>query len=689
MLVSLQWLREFVATDRDPEGVSRSLTMAGLAVESRQTVEDDVLLELDISTNRPDCLSHHGVARELGAATAQTLRPLEASRGPLQESSTPASSRLQVEVAAPEACARYCARVLEDVHIQPSPSAVAQRLERLGQRTINNAADLTNYVLQEMGQPTHAFDADLLRGERIIVRYAHPGEKLLALDDVEYTLHPEDLVIADAERPVALAGVIGGKETAISGRTRRVVLESAWFAPLGIRRTAQRHAIRTDASYRFERGADPLALAVAADRIAARLQQQAGATVLAGLIDVSPRVFQSRSVLLRAASLHRLLGVVIPAAQVERHLTALGCLCQADSDSWSVTPPSWRPDLRGEADLIEEVARLHGFDRFPSRLPAFSGAVENLPTAEMESRVRRTLRGRGYAEVIALTFAAREECEALAPGVVPIAMRNPLSEEAAVLRTTPLPSMLHLLRNNLNRGNSNLRLFELGKVYTRTVAQDGVPNVTFDETTVLCLGACGAAEAATWASPERAYDFFDLKGEVEALIQGVAVPDAEWRRPSPEDDIFHPGRAAEVRCDGTRVARLGQLHPELAAGWKFKEPVYLAELNWELLSRLGPRPAGFVAPSRFPASERDFSFQFSDTVEWVAIQQAISALQLPTLNLLQPREVFRGGPIPAGEYSLLLRATFQRPDRTLREEEIQHAAELIIQTLTHLGGRQR
>jgi len=689
MLVSLQWLREFVATDPDPAAVAQSLTMAGLAVEARQAVDDDVLLELDITTNRPDCLSHYGVARELAAATGQALRGLAATRGPLQESATPASSRLQVEIAAPVACARYCARILDEVRIEPSPAGIAQRLERLGQRAINNAADLTNYTLQEMGQPTHAFDADLLRGARLVVRYARPGEKLLALDEVEYTLAAEDLVIADAERPVALAGVIGGKETAISARTRRVVLESAWFAPLGVRRTAQRHGLRTDASYRFERGADPLALAVAADRIAARLQQQTGATVLAGVIDVRAQEFSSLPVTLRGGALQRLLGVAVPAAAVERILTALGCQMHGGPDTWSVTPPSWRSDLRREADLIEEVARLHGFDQFPSRFPSFSGAVAVHPAAVMESRARHTLRGRGYAEAIALTFAAREECEALAPDRLPVSISNPLSTEAAVLRTTPLPSMLHLLRNNLNRGNGNLRLFELGKLYCRTHADTPGAATVPGEQAVLCMGACGLAEAPTWAAAGRPYDFFDLKGEVEAVLQGFAIPPPAWQRPAADQELFHPVRAAEVFCDGTRVARFGQLHPRLAAAWKFKEPIFLAELDWALLARMGTRPAGFLPPSRFPASERDFSLQFPDEVDWEAIQQAVTGLKLETLHALQPKEVFRGKTIPAGHYSLLIRATFQRLDRTLRDEEIQAAAERMIQALTQLGGHQR
>lgn len=707
MRVSLNWLREFLAPEvgrLSREQAAEALTMAGLTVEGSAAAEGDALLDLELTTNRPDALGHYGVARDLGAALGIGLRPLSESQPRIEESGAAAGDRLTVRIEAEADCARYCARVIEGMTPGPAPTEVTARLELLGQRAINNAADLTNYTLLETGQPTHAFDADTLEGGEIRVRRARAGETLVTLDEVERRLDPEDLVIADARRPVALAGVMGGLATAIGAKTRRVVIESAWFEPTRIRRTAQRHGLHTDASHRFERGADPEICGWVADRIAARLRAAAGGTILQGRIDVYPRRWEAPRITLWGETVRRLLGVEIGEAEARRILTALGMTVEqggvasgtTGGRGWklNVAAPSWRPDLQEEVDLVEEVARIHGYGRFPARLPSFAGGARRTESARAEERIRTRLRAQGYAEAVALSFAAESECRALggerAP--VPVAIQHPISEEAAVMRTSALPAMLHLLLYNLNRGQAEARLFEIGKAYGRVGpavadADRREPRHWVEERRVVTLGAAGRAEPIGWAQSGRTFDFYDLKAAVKAVLEGFGTPNLEIVRLA--DPAFHPGRGAAFWLKGRRIARFGQLHPERAAEWKLKVEAYLAEIDLEPLLALGPREAQYAPPPKYPASERDFSFLFTDEVSWAQVRQAVTGLNLAALAELTPIEVFRGGSVPSGQYSLLLRARFQLADRTLREEEVGAHAERILGALTALGGTQR
>lgn len=707
MRVSLEWLRAFVGPEgaRHPAAaVAETLTMAGLAVENVTELGADAILELDVTANRPDALGHYGVARDWAAAAGLALRGLADSQPALLESGEAAEAAFRVTVEAPEDCARYCARVVEGITVGPAPETVRDRLAKLGQHAINNAADVTNYTLWELGHPTHAFDAEKLEGGEIRVRRARVGETLVTLDGVERELSPEDLVIADARAPVALAGVMGGLATAVGPATRQVVIESAWFEPARIRQMAQRHGLHTEAAHRFERGADPEICGLAADRVAGGLQAAGGGVVLRGRVEAYPRRWTRLRIALRGAAVRRLLGAEIGREEAGRILAALGIGAEVDSPNgereggrdWGImaTPPSWRPDLREEVDLIEEVARIHGYGQFAARLPAFAGAAQAAPAEAMEDAVRARLRGLGYAEAVALSFAAADECRNFAPQVRPVRIQRPVSEEAAILRTSALPAMVHLLAYNLHRGHAGPRLFEIGRVYAAREeprAEDASaarePGAWVEERRVLALGAAGRAEPVGWAQSGRAFDFFDLKAAVEAVLSGFDLAAAETRRRAAP--VFHPGRAAEIWSDGRMVAALGQLHPARAAEWKLKGEIYLAEVDLEALYASGAKPARYAPPPRYPASERDFSFFFADAVEWVRIQAAVRALDLPALAEVQPVEVFRGGAVPAGAYSLLLRARFQLGERTLREEEIAEQAGRIVAALTALGGRQR
>ncbi len=677
MFISLEWLKEFTDWPEPPAELAERLTGIGLAVAGMGGTPEAPVLELELTSNRPDCLSHYGVAREVAALAQSPLRAPEAppSRAP--------AAGLKVVIESPEGCARYSARLLElpaGGASRPLPPRMRARLEAMGQAPIHLLPDLSNYTMFELGQPTHAFDADRLRGGELRVRQARPGESLVTLDEIERKLDPADLVIADAERPVALAGVIGGLETAISPATRRVAIESAWFEPALVRRAAGRHGLRTDAGYRFERGADPLAAAPAADRIAARAAELAGAAVV-GAVDCVAREWRAPEIELSTGFLARLLGLAPPAEEIEAILRRLGfTVAPPNGQTWTVRAPSWRADIKIEAGLAAEVARMWGYQRIPARLPAFKGAVARPEPVRLQSQAREKLRGRGYSEAVSLSFAGEAECARFAPGRLPVRMLNPLNEEEAWLRTTLAPSLLRLLQANQNRDREGARLFEIGKVYARRESSEG----GVEEELRLALGGYGASGG--W-NDRREYGFFELKGDIELLLAGFQLPGLEWR--PAEAGWCHPGRAAEIRAGGRRLGIAAELEPGLAEEWKFRRPPLVAELDLEKMLAAGAAAPQFRPPSRYPGARRDFSFIFDERVSWSEIAAALSGLRQPGWQGAAPLEIFRGGNIPAGRRSILLRAGWQLDDRTLRDEEVQRSAEAVRAALTALGGQQR
>jgi phenylalanyl-tRNA synthetase beta chain len=677
MKLSPAWLREFVDAKADDRRLAQDLTSVGIAVESIIGEGRDAVFEMEIGTNRPDAMNHYGVAREASVIYNLPLRTID--------SKLPAATGkadFVIEIADKAGCARYTSRIIRDVSIKPSPDAISKRLMLVDQRPINNAADATNYTLWEMGHPTHVFDLDLLQGGKILVRRAFSGETLKTLDGVERKLTPEDLVIADAVKPVALAGVMGGFDTMITDETRNILIEAAWFDPATVRKCARHHGLHTDASHRFERGADFEATTKACDRVAELILESAGGKLAGGVIDAVARQVDLAPVALRLSEVQRILGEKLETNEIFRILQQLGFELMPErggDPDFTVRIPSWRLDVEREIDLIEEVARLHGFDKFANTLPAYAGAVVDSPDAEKDAKLRAALLALGYDEAVSLTFISHEDAETFSSARV-IELANPQSETASVMRSSLVPGMLNMLAYNLNRGADNVLLFEAGSVFEATEAGAAEPKR-------ICMGATSptAQRAQGWGT--RDGGFFDLKGDVENLLHSFQHKSLKYDAQTA--DYYYPGRSARALMDGALVAQFGQLHPDIAAARKLHQNVFIAEIYLDRLYAQGMRVVRYQPLPRYPAVERDFSFVFDDGVTFEKIEQVVVGLGLSELRSFVPVEIFRQGNVPAGKYSLLLRARFQSAERTLREDEVAQWSARIIKSLEGLGGKLR
>jgi len=708
MKISPQWLRDFVDLNVNYHQLADDLTLAGIAVESVSGEGDGAIFEMDITTNRPDAMNHYGVARECSAIYDLPLKAIEpqlpgasaaraASTGARSGTTEVVPSRvahspvqpgedarppLSIEIQDEQGCARFTGRVMRNVTIKPSPEKIATRLGLLDQRPINNAVDATNYTLWEMGKPTHVFDLDLLEGGKIVVRRARDGEVLKTLDGVERKLTSDDLVVADAKKPVGLAGTMGGFDTMITEKTRNILIESAWWDPVTVRKMSRRHGLHTDASHRFERGADYESTVLSCNRVAELILHSGGGELVGKPIDVVARRLDQAPVALHLSEVHRILGEKLEAAEILRILRRLGFELipePGEEIEFTVQVPSWRLDVEREIDVIEEIARLHGYDKFANTLPAYVGSVVELPEAEKDNRLRTSLLALGYNETISLTFISHQDAEQFS-AVPVIELANPLSEEASVMRTSMVPGMLNMLAYNLNRGSDNIRLFEAGNVFE--AAGDKTA-----ECKRICMGATGSALNTSVHQATRAMSFFDLKGDVETLLAAFQHGGVEYKADAA--DYYHPGRSACAVMDGEVVAQFGLIHPEIAAGRKLKQDIFVAELYLDRLFKRGLRAVRYEALPRYPAVERDFSFVFDNSVAFATIEKAVAGLGLSDLRSFVPREIFRGGAIPAGKYSLLLRATFQSRERTLREDEVARRSSQIVKALEGLGGTLR
>jgi phenylalanyl-tRNA synthetase beta chain len=684
MFISYEWLKDFLELSLSPAELRDRLTMVGLAIDAVETHAADSVLDVEVPSNRPDCLSHIGIAREVSVIESQPLR--SPKRYPLKgEGST--SSLTSVEIKDLDLCPRYAARIVRGVKIGPSPDWLAKRLETIGQRPINNVADITNYILHELGQPLHAFDFAKLGGQRIVVRRAAAGEKLKTLDGVERVLTADMLVIADAKKPVALAGVMGGEDSEISAQTTDVLIESAYFNPHSVRQTARQLGMDTEASRRFERGADCDGVLRAQQRCVELICALAGGVATEDALDVYPQPLNERVISLRPERITELTSLTVASEEIVRILTGLGFETTADRLSFRV--PSWRIDVEQEEDLVEEVARHTGYEKIGSELPPSNSSGEYQP-AEMKQRsLRRALNAFGFDEAINFSFIQQDTRFDLIPSLSghenhQPQLANPIIEDAAWMRSTLLPGLLESVRHNLNHGIRDVRLFEIGRIFS--ISKRGeLPQ----ESLALALVATGGALEESRAQAERELDFFDLKGALEAAV--------DWMNLSPL--TFAPSAARHLRVgqsavinsgDGTAIGTIGRLAESVGTSYKFRQPVYVLELD---LGALLHGPAKLIQYSplpRYPSVTRDISLLVNRNVALDEIIAAVHNEQVADCSDVKLVGTFAGGNIPTGKRSVTLRLEYRSDERTLRDEEVEaYHSRLTARLLDTFGAEQR
>lgn len=650
------------------DGVLRVAAPAGTPLGAVVDLADTVW-ELNITPNRSDCLSHRGVARELAAVLEAKLVPIKPR---LREKGAPGEVTVAIED--PRGCPHYTARVIRGVKVGPSPLWVRLRLERCGMRSINNVVDATNLVVLELGQPLHAFDAAKLAGNQIVVRRARAGESAMLLDGKERKLDPADLVIADAARPVALAGVMGGANSEVSATTADIVLESAYFDPVTVRKSSKRHGLHTEASHRFERAVDPAAVALALDRCAELIVKLAGGAVAPGRIEQGEGVLPPPSVTLRPARIARILGIDVPAADIKGILRRLGCEIAKAGGNFVVVPPSWRPDLSMEIDLIEEIARLYGYDKIPAVAPLSPLASAPGPLLERTLAARLWMQDQGFHEAVTYSFIAPEWAERLrlagaeAHG---IKVGNPLTVEQSVMRTLLLPSLLDAAQSNLRRGNAAVKIFDQSRVF-----HDGDP---IEERLHLGAAAFGAWDDSVWAGKDRPADFYDLKGVLEGLLARLGLTATYSRGEQP---FLHPGMAAKVGVAGKTVGWIGALHPEVAR--KLDLPGgFVFEIDLDALPVAATTAP--VVPSKYPAVMRDVAFLIAAETPAGEVADTLRGAGPAVLESVVLFDAYAGAAL-GGKKNLAYHLRFQAPDRTLTDDEVDAAVTAMVKAVEQAYG---
>jgi phenylalanyl-tRNA synthetase beta chain len=691
MKIVYNWLKDFVEVKASPDELASRLALSGTNIGGIENGAHGAVIDAEVSSNRPDCLGHYGIAREVSAVFQVPLKPV--SPKPKESAAAKASDAARVEIQGPDLCGRFTGRVIRGVKIQPSPTWLKERLEASGVASINNVVDATNYVMLELGHALHAFDYDKVRDHRIVVRQARASEKIRTLDGIERVLAPGICVICDGDgsRAVGIGGIMGGAETEISFSTKNILIECAWFDPIAVRRATRALKLHTEASTRFGRGADPEMAELASRRCAELILQLAGGELLSGVVDVYPGKRTPKKIQLTRAELLRVMGADVPDKQIESSLSALGFApVRVDQNrgaegsllaAWECTQPSWRAEVEREIDLIEEVARVYGLDKFPARLPAARQGAARLPHFESEARLRERLIGLGYREILTIPHVA-ENRDALfrPPDAQPARLANPLSEEANVLKSTGIVTMAAALEWNLNRGQRNVRLFEIGRHYRLRGAESV-------ETPILTIGATGQAREKGLYDTAREYSFADLKGDLDAL--GALAGGATWSEGGAS--WLHPARRGRISVPGGPLGEAGELTRRVADELKLRQEIFLAELQLQSLYaaiRAAKESRKYEAVPRFPGVERDFSLLLSDGMHFSEVVAAIRSLKIPEVAAVEAVDFFRGKNVPAGKYSLLVRVTLQSRETTLTEAQLTDFSARIVAALEKQVGAQ-
>lgn len=640
---------------------------------------DDFMMEVGVTPNRADLLSVRGLAREISAVTGAAFKDKIVK---VEEPGEPVERFVQVSIENDAPCARYTARVITGVKVGPSPDAIKRRLEAHGVRSVNNVVDVTNLVLLETGQPLHAFDLDLVKGGSIDVRLAGEGETIETIDGKVRKLDPSMLVIADSVGPVALAGVMGGKLTEVSDTTTNILLESAWFEPSSVRRTSRKTALSSDSSYRFERGVDIEGVTAALDMAAEMIKELAGGVVASGMIDLYPEPFKPASIEFRRKRAEDLLGITLTDKGIKEIFDRLGIVSRVSSEGVvSVTAPSYRFDIRSETDLVEEVARIYGYDSIPTTLPMarlMPGRTGRL--FSIRSRTKEILTNLGFFEVVNYSFVSREMfCLGGTEDKKGVTILNPLSEDQSVMRDSILPSLLENLRKNIAKKNDQVKIFEFAPVF---ISGGKLPGERWQASGLMY----GLRWDESWNLTKEGLDFYDVKGVVERLLDGLGIDGFEVKRAG--SPVFHPGKSASLTIDGVAAGVFGEAHPDVVERYGLKKAPLLFDLDIDALAVKFGDIKKYSALPKFPESTRDIAFIVSEDKTYEEIIRSIEELDTKLIEKVELFDVYCGSNIPPGTKSMALRIVYRLMERTLTGTEVDEIHAQVSRRLTEKFGAQ-
>jgi len=693
MKIQLDWLRDYVDIDMSAKELGHLLTMAGLEIEAQETVElsdgaRTEVLELNVTPNRGYCLNYFGVAREVATLLDKPYRypdfaaKLEKVWGPdlIEE-------KLAVDNQELELCSRYSGIIIENIRLGPSPQWLADRLIAIGLRPVNNIVDVTNFVLMECGQPLHAFDRELVKSSSIVVRRATKDEAFTSIDGKVLKLDEDALVIADANEPIALAGIMGGANSQVTESTRHIILESANFDPITVRKGSKKYGLRSDSSIRFERGVDIECVIPAQARAALLIQELAGGTILKGRVDIYPSPPKIKTVSLRISRVNQILGYSLPASKIENYLSCLGMKVfgPKDGEVFNVEIPTSRPILAGEIDLIEEIARLNGFDKIEVTSPlARISPVRFTPKQSAIRLVKDVLDHIGFSEVITYSFidslSARRFHSAfsVASEMDVIALSNPISAEMEVMRPSLLPGLIQSVIKNFTKGQKQLKVFEFGNVFMRG------KQCKREEKTALAVLVAGVYENNIWKQTGKSYDYFDLKGILYSVTEQIKLKLKE--QPESVRPFMLKGKSVELVANDQVCGYFGELSPSVIRQYALPQHCVVFELDFDKLTLALPKPIRFAPLPRFPETYRDISILIDKTVASGDVSNRISQVGAPLLRKVELYDHFGGKKIQEGKRSLTYALTFQSAERTLIDEEVNPIFEKIVETLSSQFG---
>ncbi len=684
MNISYNWLKDLIEIDLSPTDLARKLTNVGLAVEGIHEFGDDYVFDIDVTSNRGDCLSHLGVAREIGAISGSRLEENLESETWNLESGTWNLELVRVEDA--DLCPRFTARIIRNVKIGASPEWLIKRLEAVGERSINNVADITNFAMHELGQPMHSFDLNKLTGNRIVVRRAKSGETIKTLDEVERKLDETMLAICDAEKPVAVAGIMGGLDSSITDETTDVLLEVAYFKRENIRQTSRKLKLSTEASHHFERGVDIENLIRASNRAAELICELAGGTA-AEFVDVYPTKFTPKTIESNDIqfAVKRLTGLNVEEVEILRILNALGINSRLSTPDFRLfTSPSWRHDISIEEDLVEEVARIVGYENIGEELPPAFGAGEYQLTEKRKKALRQTLATLGFDETISYSFIDTKHDEVFE--AIPnstgadangkyVSLRDSIIEGATRMRPSLLSGLLDAVRTNFNHQKRDIKLFELGKVFSAAPKQDGLP----DERELLAIVVTGNELLENKAMPVRELDFYDAKGALEKAIDAINSPVLEFAAKTTKH--LRKGQSAEIISNGETVGTIGRLNDEIARNYKFRQPVFVAEIDLQKLLSEKQQAVLYRPLSVYPSVVRDVSLLVKRDVSFAEIKRTVGSGNVELLKKIEFVDLYEGSGVADDKRSITVRLEYRSGERTLLEEEVETVHARILQNL--------